>query len=144
LLETDENLLKKRRKCGMGRKSKGINAERELMHRIWEKGCPAVRVAGSGAIKYPAPDIIAGTENGKIAIEVKASSGNAVYIEKEQVDDLLHFASIFGAEAWIAAKFTGRGWAFLHAEELSKLKNSYKITEEDIGNGEFWERISAL
>ena len=44
----------------MSRKSKGINAERELI-RLFEdtNKWSACRVAGSGSSRYPSPDIIA-------------------------------------------------------------------------------------
>ena len=61
----------------MSRKSKGINAERELIHIFWKtKSWAACRVAGSGAIKYPAPDVLAGNGNILLAIECKACQGD--------------------------------------------------------------------
>ena len=35
----------------VSKKSKGISAERELIHKFWGTGWAAVRVAGRGAIK---------------------------------------------------------------------------------------------
>lgn len=47
----------------MSHKSKGINAEREIIHLFWSMpGWTACRVAGSGSMKYPSPDVIAGNE----------------------------------------------------------------------------------
>ena len=43
----------------MSLKSKGINAERELIHKFWGVGWGAVRVAGSGSMRYPSSDILA-------------------------------------------------------------------------------------
>ncbi|MBW2967284.1 Holliday junction resolvase, partial [Candidatus Woesearchaeota archaeon] len=37
----------------MNRKAKGLSAERELIHMFWKNGWSALRVAASGAIKYP-------------------------------------------------------------------------------------------
>ena len=56
-------------------KKKGINAERELIHMFWAEKWAAIRVAGSGSSKYPSPDILAGNNLRKLAIECKAISG---------------------------------------------------------------------
>ena len=59
----------------MSRKSRGINAERELVHlfnALDEWMC--IRTAGSGSQKYPAPDILAGNVLRKIAIECKLTT----------------------------------------------------------------------
>lgn len=52
----------------MGLKQKGTIAERELIHLFWKNNIPAVRVAGSGSMRYPSPDILAGTPLKKFAI----------------------------------------------------------------------------
>ena len=58
----------------MSRKSKGINAERELIHLFWKTNSwTAVRIAGSGSSKYPCPDILAANISRKIAIEAKST-----------------------------------------------------------------------
>ena len=70
----------------MSKKGKGINAERELIHAFWkEKNWTAIRVAGSGCSKYPAPDIVAGNLLRKLAIECKSSKTNIIYIPKEEI-----------------------------------------------------------
>lgn len=99
-------------------KTKGTSAERDLIHKFWERGWAAVRVAGSGANAYPSPDIIASNNLRKLAIEVKATRGDAQYITKEQIGQLQDFCARFGAEAWIAVRFDNRGWHFVSLEEL--------------------------
>ena len=58
----------------MSRKSKGINAERDLIHKFWNvEGWSAVRVAGSGSMKYPSADVLATNKLRRLAIECKTS-----------------------------------------------------------------------
>lgn len=112
----------------MSRKSKGINAERELIHLFWANGWSAVRVAGSGCTKNPSPDIIAGNNLRKIAIESKVTKDIRQALEKKQVDDLKQFAAIFGAEPWIAVKFNNIGWYFLTLEDIKEAGSNYSVS----------------
>ena len=103
----------------MSRKSKGINAERELIRLFWEtKTWLACRVAGSGSSRYPAPDIIAGNAQRKIAIECKTSRDEMKYIPRDDIFQLKEFASTFGAEPWVAVRFDRTLWYFLRPEQL--------------------------
>jgi Holliday junction resolvase len=61
-------------------KAKGSNAERELVHMFWDKGWAAIRVAGSGSSQYPSPDVLAGNNLRKLAVECKASGELNKYI----------------------------------------------------------------
>ena len=82
----------------------GSREERELVKMLWDADCAAMRApASGGATKKPLPDIIAG--NGKIylAIEVKSSSKDRIYINSEKIDALCEFAGIFGAKPYIGA-----------------------------------------
>jgi Holliday junction resolvase len=108
-------------------KAKGTGAERHLIHQFWERNWAAIRVAGSGAIKYPVPDILAGNGIRRIAIEVKATSGNAQYITKEQVGGLNEFCKRYGAEAWIGVRFDNKGWYFVSTEELRETSSSFVL-----------------
>jgi holliday junction resolvase Hjr len=107
----------------MSRKSKGINAERELVHLFWSKGWPCVRVAGSGSSRYPSPDILAGNRERMVAIECKTIKAKVKYFEKQEIEALKSFALQFGAEPWVGLKFSGQGWLFL---SLDSLKDSGK------------------
>jgi Holliday junction resolvase len=111
-------------------KAKGTGAERHLIHQCWEHGWAAVRVAGSGATKYPAPDIIAGNGIRRIAIEVKATAGTSQYITKEQVAQLNAFCRQFGAEAWIGVRFDNKGWYFVSTEELRETSAAFVLDYE--------------
>jgi len=62
----------------MSQKSKGMNAERELIHLFWKSGWAPLRVAGSGVARTPCPDVIAGNGIRRLAIEAKSSKKNAI------------------------------------------------------------------
>src|SRR3989344_4913219 len=111
----------------MSRKSKGINAERELIHKFWQQGWAATRVAGSGSSRYPSPDIIAGRGDKKIAIECKSSKEKYKYITKEELIQLKAFSEIFGAEPWIAVRFNNTPWYFIKTENLEEKGASFLV-----------------
>ncbi|MFH1071946.1 MAG: Holliday junction resolvase Hjc [Nanoarchaeota archaeon] len=114
----------------MNRKAKGINAERELIHLFWNAGWAAFRCAASGAIKYPVPDLIAGNNIRKIAIEAKVTGSTRQYFDVEEIDDLLEFSRRFGSEAWLAVKFFREGFYFIHPEDLDKTEAKFGISLE--------------
>jgi holliday junction resolvase Hjr len=118
----------------VSRKSKGINAERDLIHKFWAVGWAAIRVAGSGSMSYPCPDVLAGNNIRKLAIESKASKDKLRYIEKTQINELKEFSAIFGAEPWIAIKFDKMDWHFLTLEDIKETRNNYVVTEEIVKN----------
>jgi len=112
----------------MSLKSKGINAERDLLHKFWSvDNWSAVRVAGSGSMKYPSADILASNKLRKLAIECKTSIDGCKYLPKEAVEQLKSFADIFGAEPWIAIKFKGYEWYFISLDDMLETKKSFII-----------------
>ncbi len=112
----------------MNKKSKGTAAERELIHLFWGAGWAAFRAAGSGSIKYPCPDIIAGNNIKKFAIEVKTTADTTKYFSQDEVDELAQFAARFGAEAWLAVKFAKQPWFFFSPDNLEKTPKGYSIS----------------
>lgn len=110
----------------MPAKTKGTNAERELVHKFWSTGWTAMRAAGSGCIKYPCPDLLVGNLNAnkgkgrKLAIECKATKAIKQYLTKKEVDELQEFCRVFGAEPWIGVRFDKLDWYFLMLEDLQK------------------------
>ncbi|MBN1376883.1 Holliday junction resolvase [Candidatus Woesearchaeota archaeon] len=119
----------------MSRKSKGIDAERELVHKFNNNGWMAVRIAGSGSMKYPSPDILAGNNIKKIAIECKTTKSNNKYLTRKEVNELRQFANIFGVEPWVAVKFTNKDnknkdWIFLTLEDLKETDKSFVFEYE--------------
>jgi Holliday junction resolvase len=109
----------------MSTKRKGINAERELIHKFWNSGWTAIRVAGSGSSKYPSPDIIAANISRKLAIEAKLTKEDKKYFTKQDIDQINEFSEKFGAEAWLAVKFPKSGWFFLPPSEIDQTPNGF-------------------
>lgn len=112
----------------MSRKSRGIGAERELVHKFWANEWACIRVAGSGSSRYPSPDLLAGNNVRKLAIECKLVKNMDKYFPNKEFDELKQFSIIFGAEAWIAIKFTGFSWLFLNLEDLKQTDKGYSIS----------------
>ncbi len=114
----------------MGQKQKGTNAERELVHMFWKTGSWAAhRIAGSGSSRYPSPDIIASNNIRRLAIEVKSTKRSTLYIPKDEVDALLSFSRMFGAEPWIAVRFVRTDWLFLSTDDLKATAGNYSTSQ---------------
>jgi Holliday junction resolvase len=113
----------------MNRKAKGIGAERELIHMFWGNSWAAVRVAGSGSMKYPSPDILASNNKRKLGIECKASKNKHQYLTKEEVMELKQFCSSFGLEPWIGVRF-GKDWYFLSLDDLNETSKNFSVSSE--------------
>ncbi|MEM2115437.1 MAG: Holliday junction resolvase Hjc [Candidatus Woesearchaeota archaeon] len=86
------------------RKSIGIAFEREIIDFFWKNNGGAIRVAGSGAIRKPSCDIIAKL-NDLFAIEAKKTKEDFIYLDKNQIQDLILFANKMGFEPIIVIKF---------------------------------------
>ena len=114
----------------MSLKSKGINAERELVHMFWGKNWACLRIAGSGSIKYPSPDLLAGNKSRILAIECKATKDSKKYFEKNNIYALEKFAAIFGAEPWVAIRFKGYDWFFISLEDMTETSKCFVV---DVG-----------
>lgn len=116
----------------MGKKDKGIGAERELIHKFWSTdNWVAHRIAGSGSSKYPSPDIIASNNVRKIAIECKTSREQRLYIGKREIEELNKFGQMFGAEPWVGIKFNRQNWFFLTPEELEEKEANFCVSLEN-------------
>ncbi len=103
----------------MSNKSKGANAERELVKLFTEHGWRAARVAGSGVNDDSPCDIIAGKMGkGGYVVEAKSSKKSRIYITKAQIEDFLLFANMIGSSAVLAIRFNREGWLFLTPEML--------------------------
>ncbi|RME52421.1 Holliday junction resolvase [Candidatus Woesearchaeota archaeon] len=113
----------------MSQKSRGIAAERALIHAFNSAGWVAFRAAGSGSIRYPCPDIIAGNNMRKLAIEVKRTTAKAQYFSKQEIKDLQFFSERFGAEAWVAIKFFRKEWVFLVPADLEEREKSFVASQ---------------
>ena len=111
----------------MSSKTKGSNAERELLHLFWSKKIPCLRCAGSGSMKYPGPDLIASNKLRTLAIECKSTKDKKKYLDKDDVEQLKEFCEIFGAEPWFAVRFARKDWLFLSLDDIEKTENGYVI-----------------
>lgn len=111
----------------LNKKSKGTNAERELIHQFNDNGWVAIRSAGSGSMQYPSPDILAGNNLRRLAIECKTVNDTKKYFTKKEIDELVFFANKFGAEAWVAVRFDRIDWFFITIEDLEMKDRSYYV-----------------
>lgn len=114
----------------MGAKEKGTGAERELVHLLWAKEWAASRVAGSGSIGYPVPDILASKDKRQLAIECKVTKSDSQYLTKEEVADLRTYAKITGAEPFIAVRFAREEWRFLHPDALDVTPTQFVVSKK--------------
>ena len=113
----------------MSRKSKGIGAERELIHMFWQTNWSSHRIAGSGSSKYPSPDIIAGNNQRILAIECKTLKEGKKYFNQKEIKELNEFSQKFGAEPWLAMRFNRQPWFFLKPEDLEITGNCFAISQ---------------
>lgn len=108
---------------------KGSAEERDLVHKLWDLKFAAMRApASGGATKKPLPDVLAGNSKIYLAIEVKTTTKDVVYIDEPQINDLCEFSNIFGAKPYIGVKFKYTKWFFFKPEETPRTRtNNYKI-----------------
>lgn len=125
----------------MSTKSRGTNAERDLIHRFWEAGWPAMRSAGSGSQRFPSPDILTGNNARRLAIECKLTTDVKKYFPKQEILELRYFADKFGAEPWIAIKFFRKEWLFFTLEDLDETQACYVIGLEKAHRGLTFEQV---
>lgn len=115
-----------------GNKAKGSKAERELYQLFVENNYRAVRVAGSGMMENTACDLIAGKAGaGKYCIEAKSSKAAIKYITKDQIEQFLIFAEIFGLTPVVALRFNREGWLFINPSQLRDSGKNLAISLED-------------
>src|SRR3989344_5748945 len=114
----------------MTNKTKGSNAERELLHMFWAKGFAAIRSAGSGSMKYPGPDLLVGNLVRRMSIECKSSKTNKIYLTEADVNQLNNFSKVFDAHPWFAVRFAKKEWLFVSIEDLAKTPTGYVIDEK--------------
>lgn len=116
----------------MGSKTKGTDAERELIHLFWATGkWVAARVAGSGSMHYPAPDIIASNGMRSLVIECKSTKKGQQYLARKELGELVLFAKKFNAEPWVGVRFNRQDWIFLRPEDLSIAGKTYGTTKRE-------------
>jgi Holliday junction resolvase len=113
----------------MNTKAKGTGAERELIHLFWASSWAAVRIAGSGSMKYPSPDVLASNKRRKIGIECKTTKSSYQYLAKDEITGLQAFCRLFGAEPWIGVKFKS-SWYFLSLDDLKETQKNFVVSQD--------------
>ena len=108
---------------------KGSTEERDLVNRLWDAGFAAMRApASGGATKRPLPDVLAGNGKLYLAIEVKSTRQEHIYIDNEKIDNLIEFSKIFGATPYVGAKFIRKKWRFIKLDDLHVTRNgNYRV-----------------
>lgn len=115
----------------MSNKSKGSNAERELVKIFTAQAWRALRVAGSGVNDDSPCDLIVGKVGKRgYTIEAKSSKKSRIYITKSQIEDFILFSSMIGLKPVIAVRFNYKGWIFIHPENLEDTGNNWVISLE--------------
>lgn len=113
---------------------KGSRTERELVNLLWEHGFAVMRAPASGSgRKHPQPDILVSNGDETYGIETKATSGNKVYVGKEEIKKLREFCSKFGCEPLIGVRFDRKEWSFFEPEDCAKTEKSYKVSRDMVG-----------
>ena len=111
---------------------KGSAEERDLVHKLWERNFAAMRApASGGATKRPLPDVLAGNGKLYLAIEVKTTTKDKVYIDSTQIDELCEFSNIFGATPYIGVRFKYTKWLFLEPKNTPRTRNGNSKVEKD-------------
>jgi len=113
-------------------KKRGIAAERELLHMLWDKGFACCRVAGSGCVPEPSCDLLAGNVKKRYAIECKTSRKKKKYLEKQQISEFKLFAEKFGLQPLLAIRFIHNGWWFIEPEKLDDTGKGLAMSLDDI------------
>ncbi len=110
----------------------GSKEERDLVHKLWDSGFAAMRApASGGATKRPLPDVLAGNGKLYLAIEVKSTRQDHIYIDNEKISNLIEFSEIFGATPYVGAKFIRKPWRFIKLEDLHITRNkNYRVNTE--------------
>lgn len=112
-------------------KTKGSNAERELIEMFYEAGFAAMRAAGSGASRFPCADVIAGNGKKFYAFECKSIAGDYVHLTYEEIAKLVTFAQKFGAVPYVAVRFENKDWVFLDMARIRYTKGeNFKIKKD--------------
>ena len=108
---------------------KGSVEERDLVNMLWNAGFAAMRApASGGATKRPLPDVLAGNGKLYLAIEVKSSRQEHIYIDNEKITNLIEFSNIFGATSYVGVKFIRKPWRFIKLEDLHITRsNNYRV-----------------
>ncbi|MFB6197043.1 MAG: Holliday junction resolvase Hjc [Halobacteriaceae archaeon] len=111
---------------------KGDRRERELVNLLDNHDFAVLRAPASGsATKREVPDVLAGNGDVFLALEVKSSGGDPIYIDKKEVKGLQFFAEKFGATPFLGIRFDRMDWYFFRPEWVYQTEKFYRVKEED-------------
>lgn len=118
------------------RRSKGINAERELVTKLWKLGYAVIRGPASGAKirRGVYPDIVVIKNRHIFVLEVKKRSKlDHIYVDKDQIEKLKEFARRSGGEALIAVKISEfRVWKAIPITYVKEVSNNKIRIDKEI------------
>jgi len=110
--------------------NKGANAERELIHTLFDKGFAVLRVAGSGVSPLPSPDVVALRSGRILAFECKAWKASSLAIPIKDMEDEMGWARTAGADFFVAWKIPREGWLFVRPQHFHKTLKNYMLSLE--------------
>ncbi|MFH1587927.1 MAG: Holliday junction resolvase Hjc [Candidatus Diapherotrites archaeon] len=108
--------------------AKGSNAERKLIHRVFDLGFVATRTAGSGSTSLPAPDLLILGKGIKLAVEAKAWDSDYLHLAKGQMDELISWSRTADFIPVIGWKKNRTEWVFLNPEDFNKSEKNYILS----------------
>jgi Holliday junction resolvase len=87
--------------------------------------------------------LVAGNDERYVAVEAKASASDTVYIDGDEVTQLIEFADRFGARARVGVRFDREDWYFFHPGDLHVTDGgNYRVKKEKaLRDGEDFEEI---
>lgn len=145
-----------------GKNTKGSRRERELVNAADDLGLGAERIPASGSASgRDLPDVKLGrpveahrdlpdeglqeaeTLSDLYAIEAKASNGDPIYLELDEVHGLIRYARTWGAKPKVGVRFDAKrgdphwgndedsGWRFFDPEDLHRTPSgNYRVKKE--------------
>jgi len=122
----------------MSNYTKGAKGEREVLDLFDGWGFVGLRAPSSGSTtERELPDVLIGNNGYVLAIEVKRPGGDYLYLEEEEVEDLMYFSEMFGAEHYIGVRFDyGRDWFFFREWDMHQTDSGrYRIKKENVNKG---------
>ena len=136
----------------MVKNKKGSRRERELIrlfagehdkspfgHGDW---APMRAPSSGAATQRELPDVLVGNGEWAYAIEAKASGGDPIYIDKEEVDSLQFFADHFPKMfARIGVRFDREEWRFFNPRALHETDKSVRVKASDLDDGKTLEDL---
>jgi Holliday junction resolvase len=116
----------------MSANRKGDRRERELVNELDDAGFAVMRAPASGsATERELPDVLAGDGEDFYAVEAKSSSGDPIYLDGQEIENLVYFARNFGAKPRVGVRFDREDWYFFHPGDLYTTDGgNYRVKKE--------------